>query len=576
MTRGHFGRIACGCAALWIAAATLGAQGNQPFYQVTGATPDAKLGVSVARVPDIDGDGNDEFVAGSHRFDGPTGADVGRVSVYSGKTGRVLWHYQGSQSGALLGHNVWGIASTATVTNAGWIVAGAYRHSTLPTGPGRNGRVEVLDHTGNLVWSQDGTNPSDELSYSLGSADINGDGTDDVLAGAWNSATGTFLGGEVFVFDGLTGTTLRTHVPTNPRERLGSGLAGVGNLDGDAVPDYVIGALDAPGGTLAGPGAAYVIAGASGSTLATLVGIMPGAQDFGHHVTGLDDLNNDGFNEFLVGDPTHDNGPSVDAGLAYIYSGQAPYPILTTINGPLPGVRFGRFAARVPDTNFDGVDEFAVGAPLFSGFNQNLGAVFLYDGATQALIRQYNGPSANSQFGFGLCGLNDANDDNRGDLVVGAFQYQLQNVPGPFTFSRGRVQVFVEETLTGSASTLSVSNPQPVTFAINAGQRHAGRTYQLLFTVNGFLPGFQLPALNMHLPLNPGQVFIFSFNIANSPVFPNAFAVTNGQGVGQAAINLPPSILAGQGNSGINLRFAYYMVVRQDHSSNMWRVSLVP
>ncbi len=575
MIRGHFGRLVCGFVTLWIAAGSVAAQGNQPFYQVSGASPDAKMGVSVARVPDIDGDGNDEFVAGSHRFDGPTGADVGRVSVYSGKTGRVLWHYQGGQAGGLLGHNVWGIASTATTTGTGWIVAGAYRYSSLMTGPGRNGRVEVLDHNGNFVWGRNGTNPSDELSYSLGSLDLNGDGNDDVIAGAWNSSSGTFLGGEVFIFDGTNGSTLRAHLPANARERLGSGLAGVGNIDGDTVPDYVIGALDAPGGTTAGPGAVYVMAGASGATLATLVG-MPGSVDFGHHVTGLDDLNNDGFNEFLVGDPTHNNGPNVAAGMVYVYSGQAPYPILTTIPGPLAGVRFGRFAARVPDTNGDTVDEFAVGAPLYSGLNQNLGAVFLYDGATQTLIRRYDGPSANSQFGFAVCGLNDVNDDNRGDLAVGAFQYQLQNVPGPFTFSRGRTQVFVEETLTASASTLSVSNPQPINFAIDAGTRHAGRTYQLLFTANGFLPGFQIPAINMHLPLNPGQIFILSFNISNSPVFQNAFAVTNAQGKGQATLNVPPGLLAGQGNSGINFRFAYYMVVRQDHSSNMWRVGLVP
>ncbi len=568
------GRRACSAVAavltiLGIVASDAASQGNTPFYRLTGASADAKFGAYVARVPDADGDGADEIVAGSHRFDGVNGKDSGRVQLFSGATGKLLWTVDGERADGLLGHNCWGIRDV-TGDGRGDVIVSAYRFDS--TGRTDNGKVYLLSGAdGSIQWTAEGQASSDEFGYALSDVpDLNGDGVDDVLVGAWNNDASAYLAGRVYVYSGKDGTLIRSHGGVAQFARLGAAVAGLADIDGDSRGDYVIAARD--GGTNA-EGEIFAISGATGSTLWTRTGQFANDQ-FGWNTTRLDDVDGDGYDDLFVGAPDFDLGAAVGIGRGYVYSGRFGTQ-LYTIDGQVAGDHFGRFAAGVPDTDGDGRGDLCVGAFNHAASNGNLGAAYLYSGRTGTLRRQYAGESRFSYFGFAMCGLNDVNDDGRGDVCVGAYQWMANPPANPPIFqSQGRIYVFVEETLTGSASSLSVSQGGQVTFQIDAGAQHAGRTYQLLCTVNGYLPGLNFGS--MHLPLNPSDVLFLSFKIANSSVLQNSLRVLDANGRGTASFNAWPGMLAGQGNAGINLRFAYFMVVRLDHTSNMWRVGLTP
>ena len=81
------------------------------------------------------------------------------------------------------------------------------------------------------------------LGYSVSSAgDFNGDGYDDVLFGApFASLTGNTSTGAAFVFSGLDHSLLLQLNGADPEEGFGSSVSGGTDVNGDGVPDIVIG-----------------------------------------------------------------------------------------------------------------------------------------------------------------------------------------------------------------------------------------------------------------------------------------------------------------------------------------------
>ncbi len=87
---------------------------------------------------------------------------------------------------------------------------------------------------------------------------------------------------------------------------------------------------------------------------------------FGTYVAYAGDINGDGYGDMLVcADGKFSQDPNYP-GKVYVYLGgkklnDKPYMVL---RGQAPGDRFGASAAWVGDINDDGIDDFAVGAPL--------------------------------------------------------------------------------------------------------------------------------------------------------------------------------------------------------------------
>ena len=84
-------------------------------------------------------------------------------------------------------------------------------------------------------------------------ADVNGDLVPDLLVGAPNSSpSGATNAGEIAVVSGANGVRLTTIPGSVALERFGSSLASLGDVTGDGVPEVSVGVPGAGGGLQTG------------------------------------------------------------------------------------------------------------------------------------------------------------------------------------------------------------------------------------------------------------------------------------------------------------------------------------
>ena len=191
-------------------------------------------------------------------------------------------------------------------------------------------------------------------------------------------------------------------------------VAGVGDLDGDGFDDIAAGA---PAGTTAGIGQVRVWMGASaGPDPAAPVDPTPAAAgwQYGRSLAGGGDLDADGYADLVVGGDHR----------AWVHYGAATGLGARTTRVDDPTGRAGAFGFAVavaPDLDGDGVDDLVVGDP---GYDASRGAVWVHLGTaggidpTASQVRE--GGSAGEWFGVAVAGAGDVDGDGRGDLVVGA------------------------------------------------------------------------------------------------------------------------------------------------------------
>lgn len=215
-------------------------------------------------------------------------------------------------------------------------------------------------------------------------------------------------------------------------ERFAAAMDGIGDLNGDAISEYIVGA---PGGNN-NSGGAYVHDGATHAELYAYSGEALGDR-FGRAVAGLGDINQDGFLDWAVGAPTNDvNGDA--SGKVYLYSGEDG-SLITTMNGPVSGCRFGHALAGLTDIDQDFAQDFAVGAPEGNFNGVASGAVFVYSGTDLSLIYSFPGQAAGDRLGWSVARINDLNGDYTNDLIVGAPRANVTTVAEANLLDAGKV-----------------------------------------------------------------------------------------------------------------------------------------
>ncbi len=425
------------------------------FNTLVSANPiiDGAFGYSVGAVADVNGDNRSDIIVGAPRETVNGKAEGGRAYVFNGTTGALIRTLvsPGNEVGGRFGVSVAGIPDV-NGDGRGDIVVGAPGEDPGAS-PDNCGRAYIFSGaTGALLWKLIPPTPETDGNFGhcvAGVADVNGDGRGDVIVGAPDEDPGAspLQAGRVYVYSGATGVRLRTlTAPVQAaNDFYGGSVSGVPDVNGDGRGEILVGsAQGADGAPLTNkPGRAYLYSGANGGLMRVFN--SPGAEAngmFGDAVSGIPDVNGDGRGDVVIGAFEEDPGAHPDGcGRAYIFNGVTG-ALLWKLIPPTPENHgaFGDAVAGVADVNGDGRGDVIVGAPEEgpSGLN-DAGRVYIYSGATgvrlQTILSPYSQTMGN--FGVSVAGATDVNGNGRGDVIIGAFQ----EAPGLTPSQNGRAYI---------------------------------------------------------------------------------------------------------------------------------------
>lgn len=248
--------------------------------------------------------------------------------------------------------------------------------------------------------------------------DLDGDGVSDYLVGAYDHRwNGNEHQGRAFVFSGRSGKLLFTLDNPNPQKEaaFGFAVAAAGDIDKDGVPDVLIGAFGQEES-----GAAFVFSGREHTLLHSLY--PPQRQKgagFGWAVASLGDLTEDGIPELIVGAFAQEG-----EGRAYVFNGQDGTVLRTLAPPPPPsGAAFGWSVAGAGDLDRDGTPDILVGAPYTTvGKITVQGRAYAFSGRDGTLLYTFADPqpTAGEVFGWRVVSCGDVNRDGVPDVLIGA------------------------------------------------------------------------------------------------------------------------------------------------------------
>lgn len=278
----------------------------------------------------------------------------------------------------------------------------------------------------------------------------------------------------------------------------GTVVAQVGDVNNDGFDDILVGqpkfnVTGFPSNTDAGRVLLYYGSSTGFSSVAGWSANGSGAGDqFGYAIAGVGDVNNDGFDDFVVGSPYYD-GLGVDEGKVTLFLGSnsSTGPDAGwTMTGGVANTNLGMTVAALGNANGDSFSDFLVGAPNFdiqtmTSTLTNAGRVWLVFGGTgKGFATQiYNGEKAYDQFGMGLTAIGNVTGD-RGRLpefAVGAPGYDVLLTGGALIPNIGRIYCYSTEI--GVPSPLATKTGPGMDAALGGvltsayGLKKGGKTY---------------------------------------------------------------------------------------------------
>ena len=427
---------------------------TSPSWTAESDQISAYFGASVGTAGDVNGDGYDDLIVGAPYYDvGRT--NEGRIFVYygsvSGPSTTAGWTVESNQSFAYLGISV---STAGDVNGDGYddVIAGAHYYSNGQTKEGRafvyHGSASGLSTTPN--WFAEGNQALAYFGYAAGSAgDVNGDGYDDVIVGAYGYDNEQTDEGRVYVFYGSAGglgSTSWTAESDQNNARLGISAGTAGDVNGDGYDDVIAGAYYYDNGQTdegkvfawyGGPGGL----GANGTPAnADWSAESDQASAYlGMSVSTAGDVNGDGYDDVIIGAYGYDN-PETDEGKAFAWYGGSgglgdsgiPANADWSAESNQAGAQLGRWVATAGDVDRDGYADVLVGAYAYDNGQTDEGKVFAWYGGSGGLGSSgtpanadwsAEGNQAGARFGLAAGTAGDVNHDQYDDVVIGADKY---------------------------------------------------------------------------------------------------------------------------------------------------------
>ena len=480
-------------------------------FRIEGVIANDRLGTSVSNLGDINGDGIDDFAVGALGFNFRTAESNSYVTVIFGKSLRMIssnidLSLTSEFIPGVTGFTVLGFASQAIIPGALFFLPmsslgdingdgisdfiigepNADPNSRSNAGEG----YVIYGRAAGVPWPDidvssaasfpatagfkiQGAAAGDHLGASVsGLGDINGDGISDFIIGATNADPNSRSNaGEGYVIYGRAAGVPWPDIDVSSAasfpatagfkiqgaaagDHLGASVSGLGDINGDGISDFIIGASDA--------GEGYVIYGrAAGVPWPDIdlssVASFPATAGFkiqgtaagdllGRSVSGLGDINGDGISDFIIGAINADPSSRIDAGEAYVIYGRAagvawpnidlssttsfPASAGFKIQGAAAGGALGISVSGLGDINGDGISDFIIGA-------SDVGEAYVIYGRAAGVAWpnidlssttsfpatagfKIQGAAAGDLLGISVSGLGDVNGDGASDFIIGA------------------------------------------------------------------------------------------------------------------------------------------------------------
>ncbi|MEO1145021.1 MAG: Ig-like domain-containing protein [Cyanobacteria bacterium J06638_22] len=391
-------------------------------FVINGIDVSDRSGVSVSNAGDINGDGFDDLIIGAYGADPNGGSSAGES----------------------------------------YVVFGSDQDFTTS--------LNLSDLDGSNGFVLNGIAPFDYSGVSVsGAGDINGDGLDDLIIGAYSADPNSrsYAGESYVVFGSAQGFAASLNLSDldgnngfvlngiAAYDYSGVSVSGAGDINGDGIDDLIIGAAYAdPNGNDSGE--SYVVFGSDqgfanrlnlsdldGSNGFVLSGIA--AYDYsGVSVSGAGDINGDGIDDLIMGangaDPNGDrSGQSyVVFGSNQSFTNRLNLSDLDgsngfVINGIDEGDRSGISVSAAGDINGDGINDLIIGAAAADPTGNDSGESYVVFGSDQGFVAPLNlsdldgsngfvinGIDEGDRSGVSVSGAGDVNGDGIDDLIIGA------------------------------------------------------------------------------------------------------------------------------------------------------------